>query len=50
MLEALCTGARGYVVKFDAGSELLAAAEAVLRGEIFIGARFAGRDSTDPSE
>ena len=33
---ALGTGAKGYVVKSDAGSELLPAVEAVLRGERFI--------------
>ena len=33
---ALGTGARGFVVKSDAGSELLPAVEAVLRGERFI--------------
>ena len=33
---ALGTGARGYVVKSDAGTELLPAVEAVLRGERFI--------------
>jgi CheY-like chemotaxis protein len=42
--EALGTGARGYVVKTDAGSELLEAVDAVLRGENFIGRRFAGHD------
>jgi DNA-binding NarL/FixJ family response regulator len=38
--EALTTGA-GYVVKQDAGRELLAAVTAVLRGEKFVGDRFA---------
>ena len=33
---ALRTGARGYVVKMDAGTELLPAVDAVLRGERFI--------------
>ena len=33
---ALGTGARGYVVKSDAGRELLPAVEAVLRGERFV--------------
>lgn len=33
---ALSTGARGFVVKSDTGSELLPALEAVLRGERFI--------------
>jgi DNA-binding NarL/FixJ family response regulator len=34
--EALCSGALGYVVKMHAGSELLAAVEAVLRGTQFV--------------
>jgi DNA-binding NarL/FixJ family response regulator len=42
--EALHTGASGYVVKTDAGHELLEAVNAVLRGEQFIGRRFAGHD------
>jgi DNA-binding NarL/FixJ family response regulator len=42
--EALSTGARGYVVKIDAGSELLEAVETVLRGGQFVGRRFAGHD------
>jgi DNA-binding NarL/FixJ family response regulator len=36
MRNALATGARGYVVKVDAGRELLTAVEAVLRGEEFL--------------
>jgi DNA-binding NarL/FixJ family response regulator len=35
-------GASGYVVKVDAGPELLSAVNAVLRGETFIGSRFSG--------
>ena len=35
---ALGTGARGYVIKSDAGTELLPAVEAILRGEWFISA------------
>jgi DNA-binding NarL/FixJ family response regulator len=42
--EALGTGAYGYVVKTDAGSELLEAVDAVLRGEPFVGSRFSGHD------
>jgi DNA-binding NarL/FixJ family response regulator len=38
---ALGTGARGYVIKSDAGTELLPAVEGVLRGERFISARLA---------
>lgn len=36
---ALKTGARGYVVKSDAGRELLAALRAVLRGDPFLSGR-----------
>jgi DNA-binding NarL/FixJ family response regulator len=39
---ALSTGACGYVVKADAARDLLDAVIAVLRGEQFIGKRFAG--------
>jgi CheY-like chemotaxis protein len=42
--EALGTGARGYVVKTDAGRELLEAVDAVLRGQQFVGERFSGHD------
>ena len=48
--EALATGARGYVVKTDVGSELLPAVDAVLRGEQFVGRRFAGHDFTGASD
>jgi DNA-binding NarL/FixJ family response regulator len=41
---ALATGAQGYVVKGDAGSELLKGVNAVLRGEQFVGNRFSGHD------
>ena len=40
--EALGTGAQGYVLKSDAGSELLEGVNAVLRGEQFVGNRFSG--------
>ncbi len=40
---ALSTGAMGYVCKADAGSELLTAINAILRGEKFVGERFAKR-------
>ena len=40
--EALGTGASGYIVKTDAGRELLEGVKAVLRGDLFIGARFSG--------
>ena len=42
--EVLRTGARGYVVKSDAGGELLPAVEAVLKGERFVSASLAGGD------
>jgi DNA-binding NarL/FixJ family response regulator len=37
--EALGTGAHGYVVKIDAGSELLIGVSAVLRGDRYVGNR-----------
>ena len=48
--EALATGARGYVVKTDAGRELLTAVDIVLRGEQFVGGRFADQDFTGVSD
>src|SRR5215469_1770925 len=42
--KALSTGAGGYVVKSDAGSELLPAVEAVLQGKRFVSASLRGRD------
>jgi DNA-binding NarL/FixJ family response regulator len=42
--EALRTGAKGYVVKADAASELLRAVDAALRNETFIGSRFASQN------
>ncbi len=42
--EALGTGAAGYVVKTDVVMELLTAVNAVLRGERFVGRRFAASD------
>jgi DNA-binding NarL/FixJ family response regulator len=44
--EALRSGARGYVVKSDAGTELLEAVEAVLQGKYFISARLANLEFT----
>src|SRR5215469_9500818 len=40
--KALSTGAGGYVVKSDAGSELLPAVEAVLQGQRFVSASLWG--------
>ena len=48
--EALGTGASGYIVKTDAGRELLEAVSAVLRGEHFVGARFSGHDFVRDSD
>jgi DNA-binding NarL/FixJ family response regulator len=42
--EALGTGASGYVVKTDAGRELLEGVKAALRDELFVGERFSGHD------
>jgi len=42
--KALSTGAYGYVLKTDAGIELLEALDAVLRGEQFVDRRFSGHD------
>lgn len=46
---ALAAGASGYVVKTDAGSELLSAVNAVVRGEVFVGHRFASLDFDGPA-
>src|ERR1700752_3806879 len=48
--EALGTGAHGYVVKIDAGTELLIGVSAVLRGEHFVGRRFARHDFVGASD
>jgi DNA-binding NarL/FixJ family response regulator len=48
--EALGTGASGYIVKTDAGRELLEAVSAVLRGDRFVGSRFAGYDLIGTSD
>jgi DNA-binding NarL/FixJ family response regulator len=45
LAKALNTGASGYVVKSDAGRELLPAVEAVLQGKQFTSARLAYQDS-----
>ena len=47
---AFSLGAPGYVVKMDAGSELPTAVKAVLRGERFVGSRFAGHGFTGASD
>jgi DNA-binding NarL/FixJ family response regulator len=48
--ESLGTGAHGYVVKTDAGSELLEAVDAVLQGGQFVGRRFSGHDFVGASD
>ena len=48
--EALRAGADGYVVKADAGRELLTAVNAVLRGERFVGSRFTDQSFTGGSD
>ena len=44
---ALATGAKGYVAKVDAGSELLIAVNSVLRGEQFLSSSFPRCDFSD---
>jgi DNA-binding NarL/FixJ family response regulator len=39
---ALSTGANGYVLKADAGSDLVSAVEAVIRGKWFVSSRIEG--------
>jgi DNA-binding NarL/FixJ family response regulator len=46
---ALGTGALGYVLKMDAGRELLLAVDAVLRGRHFISSSLKGDELTDAS-
>jgi len=48
--EALYLGAKGYVLKTNAGSELLAAVEAVRWGGEFVGRGLPGRTSTDVAD
>ena len=50
VLEAFRAGADGYVVKVDAGTELLTAIDAVFQGERFVGRRFSGLAIPEPSE
>ena len=47
---AFSAGASGYVVKIDAGAELPTAVKTVLRGEKFVGSRFAGHRFTGLSD
>jgi DNA-binding NarL/FixJ family response regulator len=48
--EALNLGAKGYVLKINAGSELLAAVEAVRWGGEFVGRGLPGRSSTEVAD
>jgi DNA-binding NarL/FixJ family response regulator len=48
--EALRTGASGYVVKSDAGSELVSAVKAVFQGQGFLSSRLKGRISVDAED
>jgi DNA-binding NarL/FixJ family response regulator len=48
--EALNLSAKGYVLKRNAGSELLAAVEAVRRGGEFVGRGLPGRTSTEVAD
>ena len=48
--EAFRVGADGYVVKVDAGTELLTAIDVVLQGERFVGRRFSSLTLPEPSE
>ena len=48
--KALWSGGKGYVVKSDAGKDLLRAVEAVLEGKQFISASLAGHDLGDLTE
>jgi DNA-binding NarL/FixJ family response regulator len=47
--EALKTGAKGYVLKSDAASDLLPGVQAVLEGRRFVSATFAGHDFAEAS-
>jgi DNA-binding NarL/FixJ family response regulator len=49
---ALSTGARGYLLKSDAGTQLLPAIETILQGKRYLDARLVGhvfKDSKEPS-
>ena len=46
---AFSAGASGYVVKMEAGRELMTAVRAVLDGERFVGRRFGGHTFSGPS-
>ena len=48
--EALSTGARGYILKSDAASELMPAVKAVLEGKRFVSARLAAYGLNGPPD
>jgi CheY-like chemotaxis protein len=48
--EALSTGARGYILKSDAASELMPAVKTVLEGKRFVSASLSANDLVDPIE
>ncbi len=47
---ALFIGGRGYVVKSDAGHDLVAAMEAIIEDKQFVSARFSGCSPVRPSD
>jgi len=47
---ASATGADGYIVKTDAGQELLPAIDAILRGKKFVSASLAGNNAAYPTD
>jgi DNA-binding NarL/FixJ family response regulator len=48
--EAFCIGAWGYVVKSDAGHDLVAAVETILEDKQFVSSRFSGSNLARPSD
>jgi len=48
--EALSLGGRGYVVKSDAASDLVAALEAVIANKQFVGRRFLADELSNPAD
>ena len=50
MQEALCAGAQAYILKSDAGHDLLPAVEAVIAGKQFVCSRFAFCNPVAPKD
>ena len=48
--EALALGALGYVVKWDAGKELLTAVEAVVRGRQYLSSGLSSHNRADATD